>query len=396
MLGETIVAIATATGVGSIAIVRVSGPKAIEIANSITLGTELEPRKARLATLHDRDGEVIDQAIVLYFKSPHSFTGEDIVEFQCHGGVVVAREVLDTIVASGARLAEPGEFSKRAFLNGKIDLSKAEAIAKLIEAQSLQGARMLARQLKGELGDFVDKSRDEMLEMLAHSEVMIDYSQEDIPKDIIQNLIAKLEQMHLQMNHVVDISLRRRGMIDGFRVAIVGKPNVGKSSLLNSLLSYERAIVSDIAGTTRDTVEERVQIGSHTIRLIDTAGIRDDASDEIEQIGIGRSIESIKGADIIIALFDSSIPLDESDSIVLELIKHESNKEVIVALSKSDLPSNIDEDILGDREYHLEKSLASKNKTYQSYKVGILVHNDDDRVTLYEELKKEDCVKIVL
>lgn len=342
---DTISAIATASGIGSIAIVRVSGSLALNIASKIALNVELRPRLARLVSLVDSSGEMIDEAIVLYFKSPFSFTGEDIVEFQCHGGSVVAREILKATLEAGARVATPGEFTKRAFLNGKIDLSKAEAIAKLIEAQSLQGARMLARQLKGELGNFVNNSRDQMLKLLAHSEVMIDYSQEDIPEGILPSLLLSLNDLYAQMDDIVQQSIRRRGLIDGFSVAIIGKPNSGKSSLLNGLLSYDRAIVSAEAGTTRDTIEERINVGTHLVKLIDTAGIRDDASSEIEKIGIGRSLQSADDADIIIALFDSSQRLDEADLKIIELVDKYVDKEVIVSLSKSDLKYNLDDNV---------------------------------------------------
>ncbi len=339
-MSDTIAAIATSSGVASISIVRVSGLDAVDVAKRISPKATFTPRQSDLTSLYNVDNELIDRALVVYFKAPHSFTGEDIVEFQCHGGAVVANEILDTLLKYGVRLAQPGEFSKRAFLNGKIDMSEAEAIAKLIEAQSVDAAKILARQLKGELAKFVDSSRDEMLSMLAHSEVMIDYAEEDIPDDIINTLKSKLEAIEKKMIDIVDSSKRRRGLIEGFRVAIVGKPNVGKSSMLNALLSFDRAIVSDIAGTTRDTIEEQVRIGTHIIRLIDTAGIRE-ASDAIEQQGVERSISSIKDADIVIALFDGSREFDDEDEKILQLLD-DLDKESIVAINKSDLPQQID------------------------------------------------------
>jgi len=344
-MSDTIVAIATAHGVSSISIIRLSGPEALSIAGQITGRESIPPREALLSSLYDSRHTLIDQAIVLYFARPRSFTGEEVVEFQCHGGMVVAQEVLDTAVAMGARLAEPGEFSKRAFLNGKIDLTEAEATAKLIEAKSVDAARILARQLKGELKEFIDKSRDALLQILAYSEVMIDYAEEDIPEDITESMMRQLDALERQMTQIVDVSQRRRGLIEGFRVAIVGKPNVGKSSLLNALLSYERAIVSDIAGTTRDTIEEQVRIGSHIIRLVDTAGIRE-ARDSIEKIGIERSMDSFEDADIIIALFDGSRPFDEEDRQIVSLLKQADDKEIIVAINKSDLPGKLDSSAL--------------------------------------------------
>jgi tRNA modification GTPase len=341
---STIAAIATAGGVGSIAIVRLSGTSSLEIARKVAPQADFVPRQTDLTSLFDVDGVLIDRAIVIYFQSPKSFTGEDVVEFQCHGGRVVADEILSALTAHGARLAEPGEFSKRAFLNGKIDLSEAEAIAKLIEAKSVDAARILARQLKGGLGDFVSDVREKLLRALAHSEVMIDYA-EDVPEDITDGLIAQLNDLVSQMERTVDSSLRRRGLIDGFRVAIIGKPNVGKSSLLNALLDYDRAIVSEIAGTTRDTIEEQVRIGSHIIRLIDTAGIRD-SSDQIEQIGVKRSLSSVEDADIVIALFDASQPFDDEDARIVELLHDAKDTEQIVVLNKIDLERAFDIELI--------------------------------------------------
>ncbi|MEA3455817.1 MAG: tRNA uridine-5-carboxymethylaminomethyl(34) synthesis GTPase MnmE [Campylobacterota bacterium] len=347
---DTIVAIATAHGVSSISIIRLSGKDALSIAQKISspgtfLNSTIPPREALLTSLYNIKNELIDQAILIYFAAPKSFTGEDVVEFQCHGGIVVAQEVLDSVTAFGARLAEPGEFSKRAFLNGKIDLTKAEATAKLIEAKSIDAAKILARQLKGELKSFVDESRDALLKTLAYSEVLIDYAEEDIPEDIADSMMHQLTDLSSQMYQIVETSHRRRGLIEGFKVAIIGKPNVGKSSLLNALLSYERAIVSDIAGTTRDTIEEQVRIGSHIIRLVDTAGIRE-ARDAIEKIGIERSMESLEDADMVIALFDGSQPFDAEDQKVISLLERIRGKHLIAAINKSDLPCQFDNALL--------------------------------------------------
>lgn len=348
-MNETIVAIATANGVGSIAIVRISGEKALQIAKKLSKKDEIKPRYAYLAYISDEE-DIIDQVVMLYFKSPNSFTGEDIVEFQCHGGAIVANEILEISLKNGARLAMPGEFSKRAFINGKIDLTQAEAIAKMIEAQSVDAAKILARQLKGSLGAFVDESRELLLLALAHSEVMIDYAEEDLPKDIISSIQNQLNTLELKLENILESSKRRHGLIDGFNVAIIGKPNVGKSSLLNSLLSYDRAIVSDIAGTTRDTIEERIRIGTHIIRLIDTAGIRD-TIDEIESIGVKRSLLSLDNADIVIALFDGSREWDEEDDNIADIIKNlDSQKHILIVLNKSDLERKLYNIFLDDYE----------------------------------------------
>jgi tRNA modification GTPase len=338
---NSIVAIATAQGVSSISIIRVSGEAALSIAHKISHLEKITPRYAHLTSLYTSNNELIDQAILIYFKAPHSFTGEEIVEFQCHGGMIVAQEIMDSILSYGVRLAEPGEFSKRAFLNGKIDLTEAEAISKLIEAKSVEAAKILAKQTKGELKTFVDKSREALLKSLAYSEVMIDYAEEDIPDDIMHSISTQLDALSHQIEQIVDASHRCRGLIEGFKVAIIGKPNVGKSSLLNALLSYDRAIVSDIAGTTRDTIEEQVRIGSHIIRLVDTAGIRE-SKDTIEKIGIERSLSSIDDADVIVALFDASRPFDKEDKKILTLLENVIDKHIIVALNKSDLDKKFD------------------------------------------------------
>jgi tRNA modification GTPase len=344
---DTIVAIATANGIGSISIIRVSGKDALPIALKLSKKENLTPRYATLASIYNSKDEVIDEALLIYFKNPFSFTGEDIVEFQCHGGIAISNIIMSEIIKHGARVAQPGEFSKRAFLNGKIDLTKAEAIAKIIEARSEDAVKLLARQLKGELTNFVNDIREDLLFMLAYTEVNIDYAEEDLPEDIFEQIENKLDKIKTKLNDTLDASKRREGLIEGFKVAIVGKPNVGKSSLLNKLLNYDRAIISDIAGTTRDTIEESVKIGTHIIKIVDTAGIRD-ASDVIEQIGIEKSIEAISEADIVISLFDNSKVCDNEDEKILSLLEENSHKEIIKVLNKSDLENQFDKSKLDD------------------------------------------------
>jgi tRNA modification GTPase len=343
---DTIVAIATANGIGSISIVRLSGVDALKIASKISHDVSLVPRMATLSKLYDFKDELIDEALLIYFKNPHSFTSEDIVEFQCHGGVAITNLVLTSCIEAGARAANPGEFSKRAFLNGKIDLSQAQAISKMIEARSENAVKLLARQLKGELTEFVKDIRTDLIFMLAYIEVSIDYAEEDLPTNIFEQIKVKLDAITIKLENTLDASKRREGLIDGFKVAIVGKPNVGKSSLLNKLLNFNRAIVSNIAGTTRDTIEESVRIGSHIIKIIDTAGIRE-SSDEIEKIGIEKSMEAIDEADIIIALFDGSRKYDVEDQKMVTLLE-ETSKEKIKVINKSDLEQNLNLSNIGD------------------------------------------------
>ena len=337
MNSDTISAVATANGIGSIAIIRISGDKALGIAKKLTRNKNLNPRYATLTNIYDFKNELIDESIVIYFKAPFSFTVEDVVEIQCHGGFIVAQSVLKATIAHGARLATAGEFSKRAFFNGRIDLSQAEAIAQLIEAKSEDASKILAQQMKGSLKEYVENIRDEIIHILAYSEVSIDYAEEDLPEDLVLQIEAKLEDLRKSLQKTLQASRAREGLMQGFRVAIVGKPNVGKSSLLNALLNYNRAIVSDIAGTTRDTIEEQVKVGTHLIRIVDTAGIRE-SGDEIERIGIERSIEAIKESDIVVALFDASRAADSEDEQMLLLIKsYACDKHVIYLKNKIDL-----------------------------------------------------------
>lgn len=343
----TIVAIATANGIGSISIVRISGVNSLEIATKISKKTTFQPRLATLSSLYDTNNEVIDEALVLYFKAPFSFTGEDVIEFQCHGGVAIANMIVNEALKHGARVANPGEFSKRAFFNNKMDLTKAEAISKIIEARSEDAVKLLARQLKGELTVFVNEIREDLLFMLAYTEVSIDYAEDDLPSNIFEQIKNKMEKIIVKLSNTLEASRRREGMIEGFKVAIIGKPNVGKSSLLNKLLNYDRAIISDIAGTTRDTIEESIKIGTHIIKIVDTAGIRD-ASDVIEKIGIEKSIQAINEADIVIALFDNSKICDDEDEKIIDLIEENSDKQIIKVLNKSDLQNQFDKSKIDD------------------------------------------------
>jgi len=341
-MNDTISAIATAFGVGSIAIIRLSGDNAHSIAKTMTKRDALKVRHAHLTPLYAADDTLIDEVIALYFKGPNSFSGEDVVEFQCHGGIVVAQNILEATLDAGARLAEPGEFSKRAFFNGRIDLTEAEAIAQLIEAKSEDAAKILAKQMKGALRHYVEEVRDQLLYALAYSEVTIDYAEEDLPADLIEQIQERLSGISGNLRRTLQASESRQGLMQGFKVSLIGKPNVGKSSLLNSLLNYNRAIVSDIAGTTRDTIEEQVKIGSHIIRIVDTAGIRE-AGDEIERIGIERTIEAVEESDIVIAIFDGSRELDEEDRKIVALMnEHRDEREFICVVNKQDLEQKFD------------------------------------------------------
>ncbi|EJF06412.1 tRNA modification GTPase TrmE [Thiovulum sp. ES] len=344
-MGETISAISTAHGVGAISIVRVSGKNALQIASKICRVEErfFQPRFAHLLTIYNSSGEKLDRGIVIYFKNPNSFTGEDIVEFQTHGGVVLSKMILKETLFFGARPARGGEFSQRAFLNGKMDMTEVEAVGNLIEAKSEEAVKELSKQLHGELKNLVSKIRSELLNILAHSEVTIDYAEEDLPEDIEESIEQKLSEIEKELKSLSIKSKSRNRIFEGFKISIIGKPNVGKSSFLNMLLNYERAIVSPIEGTTRDSVEEYLTIGTHLVKIVDTAGIRE-SSDFVEKIGIERSLKAVEESDFVLAIFDSSRKLDGEDTKILEILKKFQNeKSILVILNKSDLEQKIDE-----------------------------------------------------
>lgn len=334
-MNETIVAIATAHGIGSISIVRMSGEKALEFALILTNKKDLKVRYAHFCKLYTKNNEFIDEAIVIYFKAPFSFSGEDIVEFQLHGGFSVSEIVLEELLNLGARLAEPGEFSKRACLNNKMSIVKALSIQDLIFSKSALAAKIIARNLNGNLGDLLEKIRTDLVKTLAYVETSIDYADEDLPQDLLLQIEKMCEENTRILSEIYELSQSKKGLIEGFRIAIIGKPNVGKSSLLNAFLGYKRAIVSNIKGTTRDTIEESFKLGTHLLRIIDTAGIRQ-GKDEIECIGIELSKKSIQEADIILVLFDASKEMEKEDLEILNLVK-QSSKKVFYILNKIDL-----------------------------------------------------------
>lgn len=334
-MSDTIAAIATAHGVGSISIVRLSGERALEFALKLSHKTKLTPRHATFTKLFNQNNEIIDEAIMIYFKAPYSFTGEDIVEFQTHGGFSVSEVLLEELVSLGARLALAGEFSKRACLNGKMTPLKALNIQDLILSKSALAAKIIARNMQGNLGKLLEKIRTDLVKTLAFVETSIDYADDDLPSDLLEQISTMCEENSKILKEIYTLSQSKKGLIEGFKIAIVGKPNVGKSSLLNALLSYERAIVSDIAGTTRDTIEESFKLGTHLLRIIDTAGIRE-SKDAIEQIGVALSKKSLEDADIILAVFDASRVQDKEDEKIFDLLAN-TNKKIFWILNKSDL-----------------------------------------------------------
>lgn len=362
---DTIAAIATAHGIGAVSIVRVSGENALKFTLRLLKINTLRQRYAKFCQIYSLNGDLIDEAIAIYFKAPHSFTGEDVVELQTHGGFLVAELILDELCKIGCRLANPGEFSKRAFLNEKMDLSKAEAIQNLITARSEDGLKILSRQMQGELANFCDDLRYELVKTLAYIETSIDYADDDLPKDILEQTKSMLEANFNKLCEITEISKSKKGLIDGFKIAIIGKPNVGKSSVLNAILHFERAIVSNEAGTTRDSIEESVRISTHLVRIIDTAGIRN-ATSNLEKIGIRKTLEITKKADIIVAIFNNNEIFDKEDEKILQICK-DCNKKVIFVLNKADLPCKFDKNIPNLVKICAKKDVNLLIKTIEKY-----------------------------
>jgi tRNA modification GTPase len=338
---QTIAAIASHGGANAISIVRLCGVNANSIALKITKKHSLLPRYAHFCKLFDANSQMLDEAIVIYFKAPFSYNGEDIVEFQCHGGSMAAKMIFAELLALGATVAQPGEFTKLAVVNGKMTLSKAEAIYSMINSTNEKSVKILSKQMQGSLGEFVHSVRVALYELMAYAEVNIDYGEEDLPIEIVDMIGHKADNLALLLQETLLASKRRQTLFGTLKISIIGKPNVGKSSLLNTLLSYERAIVSDMAGTTRDTVEELLNIGHYCVRVVDTAGIRG-ASDKVEQKGIEYSRRAYDESDIVLVLFDGSREFDADDSEVLSLAASNPQKPALAVINKSDLEPKID------------------------------------------------------
>jgi len=338
---DTIVAPATAPGIGAVAIVRLSGPRAFDILDAIfrpAHSAELTPRTMRLGDVVDpATGARIDRVLAVVMTHPASLTGEDVAEIQCHGGPFVVRRIVALALDAGARLAEPGEFTRRAFLNGRIDLAEAEAVADIVAARSESALAIAIEQLSGALSARVAELRAQVVAIRAHLEVEIDFSDEDIRLPSRREVGVEIERLIADVAVLRDSFARGILMRDGVRATIVGKPNAGKSSLLNLLLGADRAIVTAIAGTTRDVIEDSVRLGPYALVLNDTAGVRD-STDDVERIGIERTMRSARDADLLIAMFDSSRPLESAD---LDVIRLTAGRPGLAILNKRDLPAAI-------------------------------------------------------
>ena len=342
-IDDTIAAIATAPGEGGIGIIRISGEKSLEVAQSIfksKSGKMIKDYNARTliyGTIVDGE-KVIDEVLLAYMKGPNSYTAEDVIEINCHGGFISVKKILELILSKDVRLAEAGEFTKRAFLNGRIDLSQAEAIIDVIKSKTDMAHEVAQSQLEGSLAKKIKDLRMNVTEVLAHLTVSIDFSEEDVEEITYQTLETKSFELRNEIKKLYDTAESGKILRDGLKTVIVGKPNVGKSSLLNSILGENRAIVTDIAGTTRDVIEEFVNIKGIPLKIVDTAGIRE-TDDIVEKIGVEKSRESFSTADLVIMVLDASRKLAEEDIEILESLE---NKKTIVLLNKIDLKPEIE------------------------------------------------------
>lgn len=360
MKTDTIAAIATAMSDSGIGIIRVSGDEAVEIVDKIYRNSKDEEilKKYDSHTIHygfivEEDGTIIDEVMVSVMKAPRSYTAEDTVEINCHGGVLMMQKILHRVLKAGARIAEPGEFTKRAFLNGRIDLSKAEAIMDIIHAKNEFALQSSVKQLKGSVSDKIKKLREDILYEIAFIESALDDPEHISLDGYHDRLSEKTENIIKELTILLNSADNGKMLKEGINTVIVGKPNAGKSSLLNILVGEEKAIVTEIAGTTRDTLEETISLGGISLNMIDTAGIRN-TEDVVEKIGVEKAKKISKDADLILYVVDASIPLDDSDRDIIELIQ---NKNVIILLNKSDLHEVVKEEML-------QKLIPEKEETF--------------------------------
>lgn len=392
-LSDTIAAIATGVNQGGIGVIRVSGDTAIEVADQIFVpnkeGKEirnLSSYTAAYGNILDDRKQIIDEVIVLVMRAPSTYTKEDVVEIDCHGGIQIMNQILQQLLKHGARLAEPGEFTKRAFLNGRIDLSQAESVMDLISAKSDLAAKTALSQLKGTLKQKIMELRQELIHEVAYIESALDDPEHYQLDGFSEELDEKLAKMEWDIGQLIQTAEDGKMMKEGIKTVILGKPNAGKSSVLNVLMGKERAIVTDIAGTTRDTLEEFISIQGIPLNIVDTAGIRE-TEDIVEKIGVDKSIEAMNEADLILFVVDASLPLDENDFHIMEQIK---DKQVIILQNKSDLePLTTKQEILA----HLDQpviDISAKEQTgfeefYQKLNElffhGKLSYNDEIYIT---------------
>ena len=342
---KTIAAISTANGIGGLGVIRISGENAIETAEKIFVSvsgkklSELKGYTAAYGKIYDGD-ELIDEAVVLVFRAPHSYTGEDVAEISCHGGLYVTKRVLRAVLKNGAVPAEAGEFTKRAFLNGKLGLTEAEAVMDIISAKGSQSAKAALSCMEGKLRQRIDSVRDTLINTAAHLSAWADYPEEDIPEVDTENLTSSLSVCRDELSALLKTYDTGRIMREGVETVIAGRPNVGKSTIMNLLSGCERSIVTNVPGTTRDVIEETVMLGEIPLRLSDTAGIRS-TDDPVEKIGVERAKDRILKAGLVLAVFDSSRPLSDDDRELIELL---SDAPSLAIINKTKLEKQIDTD----------------------------------------------------
>lgn len=351
---DTITSISTPMGEGAIGIVRLSGPQAVEIADKLYKGKHLlndvPSHTINYGHIIDPESkEVVEEVMVSVLRAPKTFTREDIIEINCHGGILTINRVLEHTMTYGARMAEPGEFTKRAFLNGRIDLSQAEAVMDFIRSKTDRASKVAMNQIEGRLSDLIKKQRQSILEILAQVEVNIDYPEyDDVEDATTEFLLEQSKEIKQEINRLLDTGAQGKIMREGLSTVIVGKPNVGKSSMLNNLIQDNKAIVTEVAGTTRDVLEEYVNVRGVPLRLVDTAGIRE-TEDIVEKIGVERSRKALSQADLILFVLNNNEALTQEDYTLYEVVK---NEDVIVIVNKMDLEQNIDinevKDMIGD------------------------------------------------
>ncbi|HDA9461377.1 TPA: tRNA uridine-5-carboxymethylaminomethyl(34) synthesis GTPase MnmE [Staphylococcus aureus] len=351
---DTITSISTPMGEGAIGIVRLSGPQAVEIADKLYKGKHLlndvPSHTINYGHIIDPESkEVVEEVMVSVLRAPKTFTREDIIEINCHGGILTINRVLELTMTYGARMAEPGEFTKRAFLNGRIDLSQAEAVMDFIRSKTDRASKVAMNQIEGRLSDLIKKQRQSILEILAQVEVNIDYPEyDDVEDATTEFLLEQSKEIKQEINRLLDTGAQGKIMREGLSTVIVGKPNVGKSSMLNNLIQDNKAIVTEVAGTTRDVLEEYVNVRGVPLRLVDTAGIRE-TEDIVEKIGVERSRKALSQADLILFVLNNNEALTQEDYTLYEVVK---NEDVIIIVNKMDLEQNIDinevKDMIGD------------------------------------------------
>ncbi|MCD0913929.1 tRNA uridine-5-carboxymethylaminomethyl(34) synthesis GTPase MnmE [Staphylococcus aureus] len=351
---DTITSISTPMGEGAIGIVRLSGPQAVEIADKLYKGKHLlndvPSHTINYGHIIDPESkEVVEEVMVSVLRAPKTFTREDIIEINCHGGILTINRVLELTMTYGARMAEPGEFTKRAFLNGRIDLSQAEAVMDFIRSKTDRASKVAMNQIEGRLSDLIKKQRQSILEILAQVEVNIDYPEyDDVEDATTEFLLEQSKEIKQEINRLLDTGAQGKIMREGLSTVIVGKPNVGKSSMLNNLIQDNKAIVTEVAGTTRDVLEEYVNVRGVPLRLVDTAGIRE-TEDIVEKIGVERSRKALSQADLILFVLNNNEALTQEDYTLYEVVK---NEDVLVIVNKMDLEQNIDinevKDMIGD------------------------------------------------